>query len=226
VEQYASGGGGSGGSVREVKEKHRKLPPSYKNARRRRPFRIVHASVRLTGFGCPPEMIRLAISIHPDQVQEMDEEGNLPLHIACTAPPVCFLGTGATTTAATLDTEDDCSTVFSFLSTSTVVTTNPFDKVMQLLLQHYPAAVRIPHGQSGRLPLILAWDRRTWEDGIRTLLDAFPAALECYNKLHLGLYPTILHLLLSTKANNTNKYRGRTSVFELLKAKPGLFIRE
>jgi hypothetical protein len=42
-----------------------------------RQFRIVHASVGLTGYGCPPEMIRLAISIHPHQVKEMDEDGNL-----------------------------------------------------------------------------------------------------------------------------------------------------
>jgi hypothetical protein len=37
-----------------------------------RQFRIVHASVGLTGYGCPPELIRLAISIHPNQVKEMD----------------------------------------------------------------------------------------------------------------------------------------------------------
>jgi hypothetical protein len=42
-----------------------------------RMFRIVHASVALAGYGCPPEMIRLAISIHPHQVREMDEDGNL-----------------------------------------------------------------------------------------------------------------------------------------------------
>jgi hypothetical protein len=42
-----------------------------------RQFRIVHASVALAGYGCPPEMIRLAISIHPNQVMEMDEDGNL-----------------------------------------------------------------------------------------------------------------------------------------------------
>ena len=42
-----------------------------------RQFRIVHASVGLTGYGCPPEMIRLAISINPHQVREMDENGNL-----------------------------------------------------------------------------------------------------------------------------------------------------
>ncbi len=40
-------------------------------------FRIVHASVGLVGYGCPPELIRLAIAIHPQQVREMDEDGNL-----------------------------------------------------------------------------------------------------------------------------------------------------
>lgn len=45
--------------------------------KKERQFRIVHASVALTGYGCPPEMIRLAISIHPHQVREMDEDGNL-----------------------------------------------------------------------------------------------------------------------------------------------------
>ena len=43
----------------------------------KRKFRIVHASVGLTGYGCPPEMIRLAVSINPHQIREMDEEGNL-----------------------------------------------------------------------------------------------------------------------------------------------------
>lgn len=42
-----------------------------------RKFRIVHASVGLVGYGCPPELIRLAIAIHPQQVREMDEDGNL-----------------------------------------------------------------------------------------------------------------------------------------------------
>lgn len=40
-------------------------------------FRIVHASVGLVGYGCPPELIRLAIAMHPQQVREMDEDGNL-----------------------------------------------------------------------------------------------------------------------------------------------------
>ncbi|KAL7571977.1 hypothetical protein ACA910_001636 [Epithemia clementina (nom. ined.)] len=50
-----------------------------------RRFRLVHASVGLIRFGCPPEMIRLAVSLYPHQVSEVDEDGNLPLHIAAMA---------------------------------------------------------------------------------------------------------------------------------------------
>jgi hypothetical protein len=50
-----------------------KKPPPIEE----RQFRIVHASVGLTGYGCPPEMVRLAMSIYPHQVREMDENGNL-----------------------------------------------------------------------------------------------------------------------------------------------------
>jgi hypothetical protein len=104
----------------------------------RRQFRIVHASVGLIGYGCPPEMIRLAISIHPHQVREMDEDGNLPIHIAVKASS--FLGTVddnartmAVAAAAAANASDDASLLsdaFSFFSSATVSqTTNPFDKV-------------------------------------------------------------------------------------------------
>ena len=198
----------------------------------RRPFRIVHASVSLTGFGCPPEMIRLAVSIHPNQVQEMDDEGNLPLHIACMAPSLV-------SNSALLD--DDTVSILSdlsFLSNTTSATTstpNAFDKVIQILLQQYPAAARTPHGSTGRLPLVLAWDRRTWNDGIHTLLDAYPAALESQKKIPLSLYPHILHRLgRTTTAATTSSFvrkrqkrtkRALNSVMELLRAKPNLFIR-
>ena len=62
--------------VHEIKVSHhfddKKIVPTEE-----RQFRIVHASVGLTGYGCPPEMVRLAVSIYPHQVSEMDENGNL-----------------------------------------------------------------------------------------------------------------------------------------------------
>jgi hypothetical protein len=61
----------------DVEDKSEPLKSMDQQQQQPREFRIVHASVGLTGYGCPPEMIRLAISIHPHQVREMDEDGNL-----------------------------------------------------------------------------------------------------------------------------------------------------
>mmetsp|Transcript_11621 Transcript_11621/g.27268 ORF Transcript_11621/g.27268 Transcript_11621/m.27268 type:complete len:828 (-) Transcript_11621:280-2763(-) len=169
-----------------------------------RQFRIVHASVGLTGYGCPPEMIKLAISIYPNQVREMDEDGNLPLHIAATA-------SSFKTTSSTNGVMDEDSSVFSdsivslFSSGSTRKNGNDgsgnasFDKVIRLLLKRYPQAAQTPHGRSGRLPLVLA-DRagdRTWNDGMKTLLRAYPPALFSGSKgiISVKLYPHVLSLI-------------------------------
>jgi len=178
-------------------------------------FRIVHASVGLTGYGCPPEMIRLAISVHPNQVREMDEEGRLPIHIAAIA---------ASSVAPDYDpikgepTSDDdsmitSSTLRSRSSTNTFMTTltnadvkNPFDQVIRILLRHYPDSARIPNGKNGRLPFTLAVDagRRTWKDGLRALFEAHPAAVESRDNMNSTLYPSLFALI-----GNAEEYEGR-----------------
>ena len=202
-----------------------------------RQFRIVHASVGLTGYGCPPELIRLAISIHPQQVQEMDEDGNLPLHIAAVASSyISNSNTGELHMASTAPAADEESSVsdLSFLSCSTALKTNAFDTVIRILLGHYPAAARIPHGRTGRLPFVMAIEarRRTWEDGIKTLLDAFPPALES-RRIPMDVYPHILSLIGNrdnvivgfpkiSAVSGKRRRQGLTTLFELVKAKPDL----
>jgi hypothetical protein len=141
--------------------------------RSRRKFRIVHASVGLIGYGCPPEMIRLAISIHPNQVREMDEDGNLPLHIAVRAssylatadrasPAACAAAAAAlAANADAASVSDDLSVMsdaaMSFFSAATIAqSTHPFDQVIKILLQHHPEGAKVPQGRSGQLPLVLA----------------------------------------------------------------------
>jgi hypothetical protein len=194
-------------------------PSSPKNGQhpRKKTFRIVHASVSLTGYGCPPEMIRLALSIHPNQVGEMDEhDGSLPIHICAMAPSLVFNDPARN--------DDDSSFIseFSFFSHTTSSVPNAFDKVFKILLEHYPAAARIPHGQSGKLPLILALDARTWDDGIQSLLDAYPAALESKRWFPIGLYPWMLARI----GNRRSRKKSCTAIFELLKAKPDLVKRD
>jgi hypothetical protein len=201
-----------------------------------RQFRIVHASVGLTGYGCPPELVRLAISLHPSQVQEMDEDGNLPLHIAATASSyMTSSNTGEANVPSWPGDEEASVSDLSFLSSATAVTANAFDKVIRILLGHYPAAARIPNGRTGRLPFVMAIEgrRRTWDDGIKTLLDAFPAALES-RRIPMDVYPYILSLIGNQNTviegfpkkgsviSEKQRQQGLTTLFELVKAKPDL----
>ena len=201
---------------------------------RRRYLPIVHASVSLTGYGCPPEMIRLALSIHPHQIKEMDDEGCLPIHRCAMAPSLVFNDSGRN--------DDDCSFIseFSMFSQTTTQSTpmHPFDKVFKILLQHYPAAARVPHGTSGKLPLILALKCRSWEDGIQTLLDAYPPALTsrrwCVSsslsdedhKVTKSTSTTcddsIYPYLFARIGNRSSLRKSQNAIYELLKAKPDL----
>jgi hypothetical protein len=204
-------------------------------------FRIVHASVGLTGYGCPPELIRLAISIHPNQVMEMDQDGNLPIHIAVTAasylananPPVSQREKDEM--AGPNDDHSSVISALSFFSSATVShTSNPFDKVMKILLQHYPAGAWTPQGKTGRLPLVLAVEskgKRTWADGIRTLLQAYPPALHNRKVIEPILYPHVLSLVAAGTSSSDRKQRSRHetcsrgTLFELLRSKPEWLTR-
>lgn len=234
-----------------------------------RRFRIVHASVGLTGYGCPPEMIRLAISVHPEQVREMDEDGNLPIHIAAVASShtaVSSENAGALTEPAVplvpgapqAADNDDSSTISDFSSFSSFSGSQPlcspqaaFDKVIKVLLRHYPSSAQVPHGRTGRLPFILAVDagRRGWGDGLRTLLNAYPPALES-REMNVRLFPCILALVgngaaadeaaalgrgkgaFGGKGRRTCSWGGRgalrarskgfNTLFELVRAKPNI----
>jgi hypothetical protein len=198
-----------------------------------RKFRLVHASVALVGYGCPPEMIRLAMSVYPRQVMQMDEGGNLPLHIAVVAPTFF-----PNQTSIGSD-EDSFVSSLSNLSGIPSDTSKPFQKVIQMLLRFYPEAAQIPHGISGRLPLILAMDagHRSMDDGIKVLLEAHPAALES-KEFDPKFYPYILSIVgkakevnAPTKAKfprfgrkNNKKKHIPTALFECLKAKPGILL--
>lgn len=200
-------------------------------------FLLVHASVALTGYGCPIEMIRLSMSVYPHQIMQMDESGNLPLHIAAVAStflPDQSLKAGSD--------EDSFVSSLSALSGISNDSSNPFRKVIRMLLRFYPESAQIPHGVSGRLPLILAMDagQRSMDDGIKVLFEAYPAALES-KEFDPKLYPYILSSIGKAKQEKpfNTKLRfprfGRkkkecakknipTALYECLKAKPNLVL--
>jgi ankyrin repeat protein len=181
----------------EVESEDKDISPDLNTGRK---FRLVHASVGLTGFGCPIEMTRLAISVYPNQVREMDEDGNLPLHIAAVASS--FMPSSDSSRNVCSD-EDSYISNLSNLSGLASDKHPPFDKVIRMLLRSYKMGAQTPHGQTGRLPLVLAIDarKRTMNDGLKALIEAYPAALESKN-YDLKLYPHILSTVGKLKKVN------------------------
>lgn len=191
-------------------------------------------------------MIRLAISVHPHQVCEMDEDGRLPIHLAAIA------ASSVVPSDNEPQFDDDSVSIYTsntFMSSyATTDVKNPFDQIIRILLRHYPESAQIPHGKNGRLPFALAIDagRRTWDDGLRALFNAYPAAVDSRDDIAPHLYPNIFTLI--GKANDENEgegsviIRGRatayqkrscvvskknktlSSVFDVLRAKPTLIV--
>ena len=103
-----------------------------------------------------------------------------------------------------------------------------------MLLQHYPEGASTPHGGSGLLPFILAikTGQRSWNDGIRTLLHAYPPALHNKRVIEPSLYPKVLALVanagetqLETRPPLRSRQirlvnNSRTTLYDLIRAKP------
>ena len=143
---------------------------------------------------------------------------------------------------------DDLSVIseaMSFFSSATVSqTTNPFDKVIKILLERFPEGACTPHGKNGKLPLVLALNAgvRTWDDGLRTLINAHPPALHSEKIIQPALYAHVLALLAnernSTHDNDPGSHHApssrilrreegaRTTLYALLRTKPDLLRME
>ena len=103
-----------------------------------------------------------------------------------------------------------------------------------MLLQHYPEGASTPQGGSGLLPLILAikTGQRSWNDGIRTLLHAYPPALHNKRVIEPSLYPKVLALVANAGETELEArpslrsrqirlvHNSRTTLYDLLRAKP------
>ena len=199
-------------------------------------------------------MIKLAISVHPDQVREMNEDGLLPIHIAAITSSyhnissdnqTCEVHTNDNISSPVInfnsndEEERSLSSDYSELS-NLKWEKHAFDKVIKLLLRKYPLSARIPDGKTGRLPLILAIEskNRTWKDGIKTLFLSHPAALESKD-INQKLYPTIFSFvgnnddtdefnthLETGKQKRSNRATATNVLYQLIRAKPNIVRRK
>lgn len=148
-----------------------------------RKWQEVHGVV---SAGCPAPLVGLAIHLHPNQVREYDEHGNLPLHIAARCP-------------------SSPPTLPSSFSTSHHSSSAVSSSVIELLVRAYPTAATIPD-RNGRYPLhvALANGKTSWyRDGIHSLYTAAPYVLH-YRDSVTSLYPFMI-AAIAEPSSNTSK---------------------
>lgn len=123
-------------------------------------WNILHA---LAWTGAPDEISKLAIKFYPLDSQYRDENGNLPLHIACYSHRTSSLadGTWNRNRPRTLYDDDRKSCIPNMITQ---------------LLQTFPRAAE-KQNDKGSYPLNLAlMVGKTWNNGISSLFLAFPMA--------------------------------------------------
>ena len=128
-------------------------------------WRIVHRAVQVE---TPPDLLRYIVETNPEDLTQVDHRGNSPLHYAAASKPP-----GRSDTAS-----------FPAFYTKYVV---------DELLYKFPEGAQIKDG-SGKYPLTLAiGSGKQWiGGGIKSLYDAFPAALEQTN---LEPHPNLKRIL-------------------------------
>mmetsp|Transcript_23742 Transcript_23742/g.35646 ORF Transcript_23742/g.35646 Transcript_23742/m.35646 type:complete len:406 (-) Transcript_23742:592-1809(-) len=174
-------------------------------------WRCIHA---LAAVNCNPRLLRFAVKIFPEQVEERDERGRLPLHIACrktcayNLEPADLNQNDGDLNASSSCTSSDCNGQANekLFPTELISILNP-------LLESHPQSASIPD-KAGRLPLHLAIVRgRSWHSGVELLFRAAPDVIS-KRDVETGLYPFQL-ALASKKSDLTTAYR-------LLRASPTL----
>jgi len=124
------------------------------------PFHMLHASIQVAE--CPLSVFDEAIELFPEQLQQKDSSGNLPLMI-------CLNAFGKSKSKACCDNHPhDFST-------------KRCKYQIQALLRRYPQAAKIPSNKlsgGGRLPLFAALDNGlSWEDGVSDIMKHHMDAL-------------------------------------------------
>jgi len=151
-----------------------------------RHWRAVHAASM--GSSCPPEILRFATQILPNEPSVRNEAGDYPIHIAAKALPY------------TTNTPPELASSES----------------IDLLLKLYPDGA-MHMNKKGSLPLHIALENcKTWDHGILSLLDAFPESLWMRDPT-TKMFPFMIAAAAAHQAGDdwevesSNSYEGLTS---------------
>lgn len=167
-----------------------------------RHWNILHA---LAWTGAPEEVAKLAVKLYPLQLKIRDEDGNLPLHIACSSHKASSLADGTWNHNRHQKPYGDVS----------LLPCVPF--MISQLLQGYPAAAK-EQDSNGRYPINIAlMAGKAWNDGISSLFLAFPLAV--MNLDALNNLPSFLLAASNARPSDENILNDGPSFDEEMRAK-------
>eukprot|EP00592_Proboscia_alata_P006377 CAMPEP_0194352996 /NCGR_PEP_ID=MMETSP0174-20130528/1369_1 /TAXON_ID=216777 /ORGANISM="Proboscia alata, Strain PI-D3" /LENGTH=548 /DNA_ID=CAMNT_0039121341 /DNA_START=29 /DNA_END=1675 /DNA_ORIENTATION=+ len=197
-------------------------------------FRVVHSAAAVD---CPRSVLKIAIALHPEQLTEVDEEGETPLFIACRSPiykvhdlsangynyddfvedgPEGELGAKNDEKEECLESSDDNDMDLHCLvqGDGTVVRV---PSVISIILEAKPELIRVTDISTGKLPLHASIESgKGWSEGVESLVTAYPESV-CMMDAQSGLYPFMLAAV--GKKGGSAKVR---LIFELLRLNPEL----
>lgn len=159
-------------------------------------WRVVHG---LSIVGCPKKIANLAVKLYPEQVNQFDENGNFPLHLASSSHQTSALAEG------------------TWHHDHTPYGENAFTAppMMKCLLRVYPEAASVINA-AGRYPINLAiLAGKTWQDGVYDLFRAGPnVVLDGSIDRTIGLPPFMLAALPRYSSIDDSCLKVRESIFE------------
>jgi ankyrin repeat protein len=173
-------------------------------------FRAVHAA---SAVDCPRPVVKITTIVHPNQVEQKDENGMTPLLIAAQAPIF-----------KVRDLSDEGYLLEDRIHGDDTYNENKHEEdldssqpsVIEILIQASSDAACV-HDSEGRLPLHLAiTSGKRWGEGVKAILEAYPDALT-FADSRTGLHP-FLQAAVGERADCG-------TILELLRKDPSL-VRE
>lgn len=172
--------------------------------------RIAHAAAAVD---CPRQVVKIATKIYPEQLEQVDEEGRIPLTIASVAPTWKMRDLSDEGYLLEDRIHGDVEESGNINETEPVGPNSLYPSVIEILATAAPETARFRDADE-RLPLQLAISYgKEWTTGVQALLKVYPDAMVLHDPV-TNLYPFMLAA--------TVKRGDCTTIFQLLRSNPSL----
>lgn len=174
-------------------------------------FRPLHAA---SSVDCPRAIVKIATILHPEQLEERDEDGLTPLLLATKAP--IFKVRDLSDNGYLLEDRIHGDDNIDAASHDEEFAEESQTSVIDILVQTVTINTACMPSPSGRIPLnwALATGKK-WHEGVKALVQAYPDGLSMADT-ETGLFP----FMLAAVGNKSDC----STIFELLRHDPTLVV--